>query len=750
MGFMKNYLGYCVGLVCVVGLGGSAFSAAAGAPDAGVAQVISQFREYCVGSSSDRGERLLDDVELPKTSVSMAARLMGTIGADGSWADIDYGSGARSSWPAYDQLTRILALTVYARRPQTSAGESAKAIAAVHLALGFWGKNDFKCPNWWYNNIGTPKILGTVGILMGEDLSPLERDYITEVVMPRSKLGAMTGQNRVWIAGNNVMKAALTNDALLMQRASTVIQEEVVVAKVQLGVQGEGIEPDWSFHQHGPQQQFGNYGMAFGADITRWAIVLRKTRFALPEEKVEILRHYLLDGQNWVTWRGEMDISACGRQLFPNSPRSKAGTISAIMQTMSLVDAGHAREYTAFVARNKLGGGAEAANDLVGTRYFYKSDYLVHRNGEMMSTLKMHSDRVIGGETVNSENLSGNHLSDGATFFYRSGEEYTDIFPCLNWRMIPGTTAALDESPLTWVKPKGTKENTVVTDAPKGEAARAVDEGLPASPVSKFTKPAGTAFVGAATNGMQGAAAFDFSRDGLKGHKAYFYSNGMTLCLGAGIHASSDALIVTTINQCLLHGEIRLNETTVHAPVDFTGTASTITHDGLQYYFPSEIEINLHAGSVPGIWKSVYDTPSTPKAEVTKDLFVLTIPHGPKPKDASYAYAVAAAPKTILLKALPENRIKVLSNTGDLQAAEIDDAVGAIFWKAGMLTTEKGTVAVDEPCVVLLKNEKGKAKVWVADPTQALKQATLTIDGHREAMELPDGVRAGSTVSNPP
>ena len=458
-------------------------------PDPQLQQIADQFRQYCIAPASDHGDRLLDDVELPKTSVAQAANLMKKMHDDGSWPDIDYESNARSSWPAYDQLTRLLALTVYARRPDTAPADSMKAIAAVHAGLDFWGEHDFICPNWWYNVIGSPKILGTIALLLDKDLHPLERDYITDVVMPRSKIGAMTGQNRVWIAGNNVMKAALVGDVALMRRASGIIADEITVSRIQLGVPDEGIQPDWSFHQHGPQQQFGNYGMAFASDTTRWAVILRNTRYAIPEEKIDILRHYLLDGLDWTCWNGVMDISACGRQLFPNSPKSKCGTIAAVMQTMSLVDTSHAKDYTAFVARNMHG----APNDLLGTQFFYKSDYLVHRSSDLMSTLKMHSNRVIGGETVNSENLSGNHLPDGATFFYRTGNEYTDIFPVWNWRMIPGTTSLLDDAPLTWIKPKTTKS----ADAPK--EPKADPKVPPATPSpARAVKPPGTAFVGGA------------------------------------------------------------------------------------------------------------------------------------------------------------------------------------------------------------------------------------------------------------
>ena len=74
-------------------------------------------------------------------------------------------------------------------------------------------------------------------------------------VMEQSQFG-MTGQNKVWLAGNVLIRGLLLNDAELIKEARENICSEIVLG------QKEGIQPDWSFHQHGPQQQFGNYGLS--------------------------------------------------------------------------------------------------------------------------------------------------------------------------------------------------------------------------------------------------------------------------------------------------------------------------------------------------------------------------------------------------------------------------------------------------------------------------------------------------------
>jgi chondroitin AC lyase len=665
------------------------------------AQVARQFREYCLHESTDHGERLLDDVELPKTSPNEAAKLCVELKADGSWADVDYASKSRSSWPPCTHLTRALGLVVYARREDTSADESAKCIVAAHRAIAYWQQHDYQCPNWWYNEIGVPKILGNLALLLDQDLNADERTYITGTVLPRSNVGSMTGQNRVWLAANGVMLAALLADENLMRTATGVIQEELRVGT------GEGIQPDWSFQQHGPQQQFGNYGMAYAVEMSRWVTVLRGTPWAFPADKAGILRDYLLDGESWVIWRGLMDISACGRQLFPNSPWSKAGVVRGTMRAMAVADTTHAGEYLGFVQRNQPG----ATNDLIGDRYFWRSDYLIHRRAEFMTTLKMSSDRVIGGETVNSENLSGLHLADGATYFYRSGHEYDDIFPAWDWRLIPGVTCQLDNTSLRW----------------------------PAADLKR-----GAEFVGGVSDGTNACAAMNFHRDGLRAKKAWFFLGDTVVCLGADISATGNQPVVTTLNQCLLKTAVTVRrdgkvESLGDAAKNLSG-ADWVEQDGLRYTRLEPEALQFSATNQTGNWHTVFDSPAAPKADVAKDIFTLWIDHGTNASFGSYAYSVAPAEETV------DQEIKILSNSGQVQAVKIgvgkNNFVAAVFWRAGSADLDGTSVKANAPCLLLLN----AAHVTVSDPTQKLKTLQLEINGKSTVISLPQGDAAGNSV----
>ena len=65
---------------------------------------------------------------------------------DGSikFLDIDYASNDNALWDPYSHLSRIETLLL-------TCGDNVKPFCKS--LLKFWFNNDFKCPNWWYNEI---------------------------------------------------------------------------------------------------------------------------------------------------------------------------------------------------------------------------------------------------------------------------------------------------------------------------------------------------------------------------------------------------------------------------------------------------------------------------------------------------------------------------------------------------------------------------------------------------------------------
>ncbi|MCX6344672.1 MAG: glycoside hydrolase family 88 protein [Armatimonadetes bacterium] len=664
---------------------------AQGPADTSIEQITRQYKAYYLAKS--------------KPNLKQALAYASSMLEDGSWANVDYNSKQRADWPTGNHITRLLIMTTALSAPELRETEQNFLEASIHKALSYWMKHDFKCINWWYNEIGGPQRIGTIALLLGDKLSKEEFDYVTGTVMKRSKIG-MTGQNRVWLAGNTLINGLLNRDIDRVAHAASVIFYEVDVTT------REGIQPDFSFHQHGPQLQFGNYGLAFADEQLKWATILNGTKLAPSAKKLDIMRNYLLQGLQWVTWRGTMDISSCGRQICLDSPKGKGEAVSHRAITAQSIDISHLQEYTACVKRNQPG----ADNDLIGTRFFWRSDYMVDRRKDFCLTLKMCSKRVIGAESINSENLSGYHLADGAMYLYRTGDEYDDVLPVWDWRKIPGVTCAQKEGRMP-----SFRSYTLDTD-----------------------------FVGGADDGANACAVLDYRRDGVSAKKAWFFIGDQVICLGCGIKAAKEvtAPVTTSINQCRLRGDVRIsfkNKTEIAQTGSRTDdNANFIEHDGMRYTFLQPQRVTLSNQKQTGNWSKVQKTDSTPKADVTQDVFSLYIDHGAKPDAATYAYSISP----ITTK---EPKPEILSNTEKLQAVRAGNIVSAILYAPGSVEYASGQkLELDAPCALLLNMFGKRPSITLSDPTHALKSIIITLNGYQQTITLPTGGGVGRSVTFSP
>lgn len=426
-----------------------------------------------------------------------ADRTLGQQRPDGSWPDIDYTDGNRSGWPAAQHAGRLLSLAQAWRLMETGSPQRARCLAGAQRAFAYWRTNDFQCPNWWYNQIGVPRLLAPAALLLADALPDADRAYMTKVVRPRCRT-AMTGQNRVWLAGNTLMIALLASDEASAAEAARAIWSELRIST------DEGIQPDFSFHQHGPQLQFGNYGLAFAGDMTRWLTMLDGTPFQPDATVRHVLAGYLDEGLAWTLWRGRMDASCIGRQFGPNALASRGQNIATIRTSL-----------------RQLGSGT-AQPAPFGEKIFWRSDFVVHRRPGLMATLKMCSRRTIGAELVNSENLLGHYAGDGVLLLQGAGGEYEDIFPLWNWRRLPGITAPQSDAP----------------------PSRFSNSRLP------------TVFTGGVTDGTNGCATLDLARDGVVAKKSWFFAGDQVFCLGAGIASTGTLPLATGVNQCWLRGAV--------------------------------------------------------------------------------------------------------------------------------------------------------------------------------------------------
>ena len=628
--------------------------------------------------------------------------------ADGSWPDIDYSNQEPGAWLTARHLSRTLAMAqAYHKAGHPLAGKSELGTAIVK-SLRYWTQNDYTNPNWWYNNIGVPQIAAPILILMGEAVPPELRERTIRQVLGRSKMG-MTGQNKVWLAGIAFMKGLLTDDPNFMAQARDQILSELRVTTQ------EGVQPDYSFHQHGPQQQWGNYGAAFGADMIRWASLFRGTTYALEPQTLEVLRRYLLEGSAWILWKGRMDISGCGRQIFRDCQSGKGRALLRQLELMAVLDPGAADAYAQRIASNREDG----ATTLTGHKHFWRSDMTVHRRPTWYASVKMSSTRVIGAETCNGENLLGLHLGDGVTCFYRTGKEYNDLFPVWDWRRLPGTTCRQDQGSL----------------APNSKACRGR-----------------SSFVGGLSDGEHGIAAMEYIRDGLRARKVWFFLDQAVVCLGAGIDCNQPETVLTSVNQCALNGPVTVcanhNTSALQKGTHSFEDLEWVHHDGIGYVLLQPGTATVWAQPQTGNWHRIHSHESARSVE--RDVFSLWTDHGNRPRDARYAYVVFP---DVDASAMPSLRgtlpVTILQQTASTVAfaSQGGRRIQAVFFEPGRLAWGDGSsLEAATPCLVTFDRTGKAVRLHVADPTHTHKAIELRLSGRYAGPETRYDESKGRTV----
>ena len=543
------------------------------------------------------------ETRIQKPDKEVVDNLVATQNPDGSWSDIDYHDTLRGAWKTNEHPSRLVTLSTawhYDPRPEV--------LAAARKGLDYWFKTRPICPNWWYNEIAVPYEFGLTGIWLRDELT---EDEIKNTVDVMNQLKYWrTGQNKIWAARNWLLRGLLEDDKDFVRQCRDSIASEICVTTK------EGIQPDWSYHQHGPQLQFGNYGGSYASEMSEFYLAFKDTPLAFSKEQEEILKSYVREGLRWVVWKGVFDMSACGRQITPGAQASKARSAKASATRLDI-----------------------PMDNLTGAKYYPYSDYGVYRTKDWYASVRMQSDRIIGYEHTNQENMLGYFSSDGAMLSRRDGDEYEDVSACWNWKHVPGVTSYDNGKPL-WGTP---------------------DEKTPYNKSSRvFGKVVGDVLV----------TAMEYNRAGVHAHKAWFFTPEGIICLGAGITLDPGLGydVVTAIDQRRLEGKVTTSE-------------KWVSHEGTTYVLLDGNTYKIAPYKHTGSWYPIH--PAQSKDEVSMDLLDIWIDHGKDPKNASYAYAVLPNGKTGAKSAkIAARSIKVLSNENGLQKVMVGGKVLTVDWNA--------------------------------------------------------------------
>lgn len=579
--------------------------------------------------------------------------------ATGRWRNIDYSNRNPAEWQIGYHVKNIHTLALY-----TAATKDSKLtlLPVIVSALDEWYKNRYKSTNWWHNEIGIPQMVRDILVLLQSDLTKKQFVNYLEIVNQFRING--TGANLIWSADIGLFYGLFTNDLILANKAASAIVSEIKISD------GEGLKPDYSFHQHGARLQMYQYGRTFLVDNIRLAWELRGTPWEYPTGKVNLLADMFLRGWQWM---------ARGIHTVPETMDRSASRVNALndadirlhLPFFADIAPAYSKEFM-IAAQNQK----EAPYTLKGFRGFPYSDFSVYHSRRYSSFVKTISTRTLPTESINYENLKGRLLNSGETYFVKDGTEYFNLMPVWDWTRLPGITA-FDGAD----KIQRSDYNGIVSDGDIGLSA--VDY--------KITDKTGDAFVSC--------------------RKSWFMMDGYMVCLMGNIQSTDVSEYYTVMDQARLKEPV-LTGTKLFKNGFYPSLQSKYYyHNNFIYHVIAGARAtSLYADTVSGNWYAINH--SYAKDNIIDSVFMPVIIHDSSSREAAYfvSYARSSKDAARLDRNAPFRIVKNDANSQALIWKE--QSLLIAFYEAGQLLVNGKSVTVNAPCLMLIRGER----IYAADP----------------------------------
>lgn len=643
-------------------------------------------------------QRFIEELMKPPVDQTGIKQLMSTMREDGTWPGIDYVDVSNTGFQHSEHLNNLVELSRAYKKKGTKLKGDKKLKLVIYSALDYWLVNDFICQNWWWNQIGTPSALVSVLMIMDTDLTK-EQVVKTLPMVGRAHLnatGARPSGDRIKIAGILAKTLLFNRDEIQFNDVIRVIEGEIKFAT------GRGMQYDYSFHHR--EDRVNNtlsYGLGYADAFAEWAAFVAGTKYQFSEKPLQQLIDYYLDGICKMMVYGKYSDTGAKNRDITRFERHRAFGTATPERLLTATD--YRKNELEEIIRIRL---SEAVPNLSHGTFFWQTEHFTFQRPNYFTSVRMYSIRNDNMEVpYNGEGLMNHHRGDGTNYISRTGDEYADLAPVCDWQKIPGATILQ--------KPELPSENEIQKN------------GL-------------TDFVGAVTDGKYGAVVFDFKspHDPLTAKKAWFFFDDEYVCLGTGINSKSKLPVATTLNQCLLRGDVLLmngnQKSVIQKGERRLEQVKWILHDSIGYIFPEVQKVNLSNHSQTGSWFKVNRQSDSPKNEISKDVFKLWIDHGAQPANASYQYIVVPSTTEKVMESQAGQNIEILTNTPDIQAVKHSrlNISQVVFYQSGEIQISGDLkIGIDSPGLVMVKTEGSSVKeISVADPTRKLGRVHLTVN----------------------
>ena len=106
--------------------------------------IIGRYRTILLGSGTpDRGQVI---------------RLMRDLSPEGTWPDVDYSEQGTAGWSTTKHLSQLKTMAAAYTAGSGDLKGNPELLDAIDRAIDHWSEKRYLNPNWWFNEIGVPRI----------------------------------------------------------------------------------------------------------------------------------------------------------------------------------------------------------------------------------------------------------------------------------------------------------------------------------------------------------------------------------------------------------------------------------------------------------------------------------------------------------------------------------------------------------------------------------------------------------------
>lgn len=606
--------------------------------------------------------------------------------------------------------------------------------------------------NWWHWELGIPKAVNDILILMNGDIPKEKVDkYLgaTKFFQPDARYSGAgatasysstpdkrvsTGANRTDTAMISFLRGVLLEDKVEVKNAL-----EAVTEVGEYATKGDGFYKDGSFIQHNNVAYNGTYASVLFNGLGGILYLVKDTEFEIKSKKLNNIYEAILNGYGYLFINGGMNDSVSGRAIS----RNKTSDLSRgrdVINSLAMLSEGASDEYrvrlqelikTTISSNNSfnilemsgnrtiLGILRDIVEDesiktrnIVGNKMFHSMDRAIskNKNGGAVA-LSMHSSRIANFETMNGENLRGWFTGDGMTYIYgNDSSAYTEFWPTVDMYHLPGVTNSLK------VRGDRSGERRGIT-TPK-------------------------AWVGGVNNGeiFVGMDMLSWNK-ALKVKKSYLFTeDGVVAVYGDSLSSNEGEIHTTIDNRILKSGKLMVNgkeiteSTVIENPKDMTIMfVGNYPEETIGYRIIDAPKVEIKFEERKGNWKSIGGTDSK---EIVKKYVTIYINHGKNPKDQKFSYLIFPMFKEEDVKNYNLNSLKLVQSDEKIHAVEDNEnrVVRINFWKD--LPVKFRNIRSFSTASMIIKENDNGVLIAVSEPTQLMKKGSIfEIDGAYELEE---------------